>query len=94
MRSKFLLGGLVVLLGACANEPSVTSSYGIKDGAPAPVVSICYNASNTTKDLLAALARENCPNPNSGLRVWEEDTLFNECPISKRVRVTFLCLDP
>lgn len=92
-RYSILFIGAFLMIG-CANAPSITTSDGVKEGAPGRIVSVCYNASNATRQDIAALAREECPNPASGLSVWDHDSLFNNCPISKRNRVTFVCIPP
>lgn len=33
-----------------------------------------------------------CPKGTTGLEVWDHDTFWNDCPISKKNRVTYRCL--
>lgn len=78
------------LLAGCANEPTITDTTGTKP-APGQVVALCYNASNTSRSELATLALEQCQTGATGVTPWEHDSLMNNCPITKRNRITFLC---
>lgn len=86
----FAFGATVVLAG-CADDPSVTNSNAVNQTG-IPTVSICYSGQTTTREDLAGLAMENCPEGTQRVSVWDHDTFFNDCPISKKNRVTYQCL--
>lgn len=54
-------------------------------------VSLCYNADTTTRDALTKLAAENCEQPGSQVSYFTHDMIFNNCPVTAKARVTFLC---
>lgn len=80
-------------LAACANDPGLTDTV---DARPTPdgmkTVAVCYNASNTTRDAVAEIASNACPEETSRLQVWDHDSLLNACPLTKKNRVVFLCV--
>ncbi|MAO91656.1 MAG: hypothetical protein CMM78_10855 [Rhodospirillaceae bacterium] len=79
------------VLSACAEPPTTTGTLATplsKD----PRVALCYSASNTTREALAELALEACPDETRRVEVWDHDTFFNDCPINKKNRVTYRCL--
>ena len=80
-----------LLLAACANEPSLTDSYGVETTASGKLVSVCYAADNTTRDEIRKIAAGACPAGTTGLSVADHTTLLNKCPLSKKNRVTFQC---
>lgn len=82
---------LSVWLSACADPPSVTEPTATEE-TQSPVVSICYSGQTTTRDALADMAMSHCPAGTTGLEVWDHDTFWNDCPISKKNRVTYRCL--
>lgn len=78
-------------LSACSEPPALTGTAATplsKD----PLVGLCYSASNTTREDLAQLALEACPDETRRVEVWDHDTFFNDCPINKKNRVTYRCL--
>ena len=82
---------VVGLLAACAEKPSLTNN----DATAATdfdVVSFCYSSKTTTREELASLALNACPAETQRVSVWDHDTFFNSCPISKKNRVTYQCL--
>lgn len=87
--------GLAVggLLAGCANDPTVTNT---NDTRPAPkgmkTVGVCYNADNTTREAVGAVALKACPEGTAKLSVWDHDQLMNACPLTKVNRVVFVCL--
>ena len=79
------------VLSACAEPPALTGTLATplsKD----PLVALCYSAGNTTREALAELALEACPDETRRVEVWDHDTFFNNCPINKKNRVTYRCL--
>ena len=81
-----------LLLAGCANAPSVTDNKLVKKPAKdAPVVSICYSSRSATREQIIALARAECPANAQSLQVWQQDTFSNACPLTKKIRVSFLC---
>lgn len=90
LRSALSLS-LLVLLSACADPPSMTTSSATRQ-SDSPVVSLCYSGQTTTRAELADMAMGYCPKGTTGLEVWDHDTFWNDCPISKKNRVTYRCL--
>ena len=92
MISRLVTGvALAVLLAGCAGDPSFTkvdetASNGFSK------VAICYNGLNTTRAALEAMALQECPVGTARVQVYDHDTFWNICPISKKTRVTFDCL--
>lgn len=84
--------GVAVLLSGCARDPSITESDVWHGGPNDPVVSVCYTAATATREDVLQLAASKCPEETPLLRLIDEDTFFNNCPLSKRVRATFLCV--
>jgi len=89
---SFVLIAALMLLGACAELPSKTESGGVDAPPNTELVSLCYSAQTTTRQALADIALELCKEGASGVEQWEHDTFFNNCPISKKNRVTYRCL--
>lgn len=82
---------IVLFAAACSELPTVTNSDGVAD-TPDAVVSLCYTGQNTTVDELRRMALSYCPEGTTRVDAWEHDTFFNDCPVSKKNRVTFRCL--
>lgn len=82
----------IILLSACAREPSFTSVEAWRQNATSNTVAICYSPEIATQDQLATLAVTKCPANTQSLRVIEDSALLNNCPISKRFRVIFQCV--
>lgn len=57
-------------------------------------VSVCYNADTTTREAVMALAKEECKEAGSQVRIFSHDMILNECPVVTKARATFLCLPP
>lgn len=92
MATLGLAGALV--LGGCANAPSITNTDPWRQVEGETSVSVCYAASATTREEVAALAVSYCPKDRQALRVINEDSFLNNCPLVKRNRVSFLCVPP
>ncbi len=86
--------GVMVLLAGCARDPSITSSDPWHERPNTTAVSVCYSASVSTRQQVEALALSHCPASQPVLRLLDEDNFLNDCPLSKRNRVTFLCVAP
>lgn len=82
------------LLTGCGSPPFITSSPNISPPDEEQVVSVCYNANNTTRDDIRALAVKECTVEGSGLEFWHHDKALNDCPILAKARVSFLCIPP
>ena len=85
---------MTVLLSACARDASITSSDVWHAGPNETAVSVCYSASVSTREQVLALAADACPVDKPVLRLIDEDSFLNDCPLSKRIRATFLCVAP
>lgn len=83
---------LLWLPAACARDASITESDVWHKRQGETVVSVCYSASVSTRAQVEALAGAECPAETPNVRLFDEDAFFNECPLSKRVRATFLCV--
>ncbi|MBL25446.1 MAG: hypothetical protein CMM48_16300 [Rhodospirillaceae bacterium] len=57
-------------------------------------VSVCYNADTTTREAVMALARQECKQGGSQVRIFSHDMIFNDCPVVTKARATFLCIPP
>ena len=88
---RFAALTLLLGLSACAGDPIVTNSDVIKR-TDQPTVSICYSTETSTEQSLRELALKECPVDTSNVQVWDHDTFMNDCPISNKNRVTFMCL--
>ena len=76
-------------------DPSETNVPGEVTVRPdQEAVAVCYNGNNTTREALAATARDLCKEPGSTVRFRTEDLHFNECPLLKKRRAVFVCTDP
>ncbi|RVU37939.1 hypothetical protein EOI86_01135 [Hwanghaeella grinnelliae] len=85
---------VMVLMTACARDPSITTSDVWHSGPNQTAVSVCYSASASTREQVEAVAAEGCPVEKPILRLIDEDSFLNDCPLSKRIRATFLCVAP
>ncbi|NMM44211.1 hypothetical protein HH303_06965 [Rhodospirillaceae bacterium KN72] len=92
MKTRSILALAVAgLLAACAEKPSLTDSD-MPATSDYEVVAFCYSSKTTTREELASMAMEACPEETRRVSVLDDDTLFNNCPISKKNRVTYQCL--
>ena len=87
-----LAAATLLLLSACAQDASVTDSDVWHMRQNETSVSICYSAAVSTREQVEALAASQCPAERPAIRLKDEVTFFNNCPLSKRNRVTFLCV--
>jgi hypothetical protein len=96
MKGRVAIGllSMAVLLSACARDASLTSSDVWHAGQNQTAVSVCYSASVSTREQVLALAAEACPVDKSVPTLIDEDSFLNDCPLSKRIRATFLCVAP
>lgn len=85
------LGAAFLLLAGCAEAPSETDTNGVRP-TDYPIVALCYSSRNTTREELAALAMELCFEGTSRVEVWDHDGILNNCPLTKKNRVTYRCL--
>jgi hypothetical protein len=84
-----------LLLGAtgCTDLPPtqtenpLTVSAGRKD-----IVSVCYNETIHTRSEIEAVARVACGDGTRAVRAWRVDQVFNDCPILKKTRASFVCV--
>lgn len=82
-------------LFGCADRPFVTKvvpSEASPDGLK--VVSVCYDARVTTREAIGAVAVKECKEEGADVRFWRHDTMFNDCPVLAKTRVSFLCVAP
>jgi hypothetical protein len=87
----FLLSLAVPALAGCADLPAETESLG-SARTDAPVVSLCYTGKTATREALRLQALALCPEGTGRVSVWDHDTFFNNCPLSRKNRVTYQCL--
>ena len=86
-----LLFGSVLLLTACARDPSETTSDDWQLVPGEPVVSVCYSAAVSTRPQIESYAQGLCPAEKPFVELIDHDNFLNNCPLSKRNRATFLC---
>lgn len=79
-----------ILLG-CAEEPTPTDTPVIQ-GQDYKIVSLCYTGKNTTREALAEMALALCPPDSVQVVVFDHDTFLNNCPLSKKNRITYRCV--
>lgn len=91
-----LLGVFALLVSACAREPSLTSveAWRVNSNSQSKLVAVCYSPEVSTRAQVAAVVVNQCPAETQSLTVLEDSALLNNCPISKRYRVTFECETP
>lgn len=91
-RLAFSLLSMLVLpaLAGCAEAPDPTNSVATKR-SDLPVVSICYTGRAATQAELRQMALDRCPAGTPGVTLWDHDTFFNDCPLSRKNRVTYQC---
>ena len=82
----------VLLLAACAREPSRTETDVWQQRPGESVVSVCYSAAVSTREQVEAYAQSYCPAAKPLVNLIDHDNFLNNCPLSKRNRATFLCL--
>jgi len=86
---------VTVLVAGCARSPSITQTdEWVRARAPGPTVSVCYSATESTREQVMALALGECAEDRRALTLIGEDSALNDCPILKRRRVTFACVTP
>lgn len=81
---------LPMVLAACASEPAETHASATRF-SQSPKVAICYSAKASTEAQIRSMALKSCPEGTRGVELWDHDTLMNDCPMSRKNRVTFLC---
>lgn len=81
------------LLG-CGVAPFVTENPEIKSPVETQIVSMCYHANATTREAVTALATKECKKEGSSVKFWHHDTMFNDCPVLAKTRVSFICVTP
>lgn len=86
-----LLAAPLLILVACSEPPALTDPSDAKP-SDGNLVGLCYTGTTTTREKLAALALEMCPEGTARVEVWDHDTFLNSCPISRKNRVTYRCL--
>jgi len=90
LKTALAVGG-VLLLAACAREPSETGPDVWQEVSGEPVVSVCYSAAVSTREQIEAYAQSLCPIAKPAVELIDHDNFLNNCPLSKRNRATFLC---
>ncbi|WP_420549972.1 hypothetical protein [Curvivirga sp.] len=89
---KLIICSLLVIVTACANSPSITDNDNVKaipKGYEA--VSVCHSGEATEKKEIEQLALAECPVGSGNVHPWDFNWFMNDCPLTKRKRITFLC---
>ena len=56
------------------------------------IVSVCYDADDHSRAEIQSVARGECSKNTVSVRPWRIDKVFNDCPMFKKTRVSFLCV--
>ena len=81
------------LLPACTDLPPtetenpLTVSSDRKD-----IVSVCYDTGDHSRGVIQAVALAACGKRTVSVTPWRIDKYFNECPVLKKTRISFLCV--
>lgn len=82
----------LAMMNACSSDPTVTEQGSVRDIPDGyTAVSICHSGEPEDKSAVEVLAFQQCPTTANQLFPWDEDLVMNSCPITMRVRTTFLC---
>ena len=57
-------------------------------------VAVCYRDGKTTTEQVVSTAVELCTEPGSTVRYLASDYYLNECPLLKKRRAVFMCIEP
>lgn len=95
-RRGFLLAvAMVGAVSACtAIPPTKTENPLSVPGSRTDIVSVCYDSKDHTRGDIEAVALANCRDKAVAVTAWQVDRVFNECPLLKKSRVSFICVTP
>ena len=90
----FPLAGVGLLLNAaCADLPPTETENPLNvPSERKDIVSICYDARNHGRVEIEAVALAACAKRTVSVTPWRVDKVFNDCPVFKKFRVSFLCV--
>ena len=57
-------------------------------------VAVCYRDGKTSTEQVVSTATELCTEPGSTVRYLASDYYLNECPLLKKRRAVFMCIEP
>lgn len=86
--------GLVLLVAGCADPGTTENPLSTPEDGP-PVVSVCYPPLVTDRAVVAEIALAACVAAGIAdveLGYWTWALIFNECPLFKKMRVSFRCV--
>ncbi|OUS18622.1 hypothetical protein A9Q97_00675 [Rhodospirillales bacterium 47_12_T64] len=99
---RYVIGAVVMLLSACANEPiKVEASRRVSEAVAAGVkiygkteyspwgFGVCYGKHVNMPEQILTFARQTCAGGRIELR--DEDSFWNGCPVIQGVRASFVC---
>ncbi len=87
--------GLVLLAAGCADPGATENPLNTPEDGP-PVVSVCYPPLVTDQAVIAEIALAACGEAGVAdveLDYWTWALIFNECPLFKKMRISFRCVN-
>lgn len=64
------------------------------DGSGKQKVAVCYKESLSPRDVVNAEAAKLCREPGSSVQFLSGDYYLNDCPLLKKQRAIFACIEP
>jgi len=87
------LAGMLCMTAACAGPPptETTVPLNVKAGR-SDIVAVCYDSGDHGRKEIEAIALEACGKGFAAVTPWRIDKVFNDCPLFKKTRVSFICV--
>lgn len=89
LRLFYLL--IVILVSGCGRPPTVTTNPAVALNDSRKYVSVCFDAGENKQSDIETAAQEVCDPLTDRLVPARRDRIFNDCPLFKKERITFIC---
>ncbi len=90
---RWLTAASLFFLSACADlPPTETENPLIVPSDRKDIVSVCHDSGDHSRADIQSVALKACGKGTVSVRPWRVDKVFNECPVFKKTRVSFLCV--
>jgi len=83
----------LLLLPACTGLPPTETDNPLTVSSDRQdIVSVCYDPGDHSRSEIQTVALATCPKRTVSVTPWRIDKYFNECPVLKKTRISFLCV--
>ena len=89
----WLASAFVLAASGCTDYPptETTNPLTVPDSRK-DIVSVCYNEANHKRSEVEAVALAACAKGTASVWAWRVDEMFNDCPLFKKTRASFVCV--